>query len=66
MKNYNIIAFQQNLNAIDWESLVGSFSLGPSKMASVFQELFDAVLSLHPLIRKQKAKVNMLHGSTQV
>ena len=65
MKNYDKTAFQQDLNAIDWESLLEPFSQNPCKMASVFQELFDAVLSLHAPIRKEKGKVNLLHGSME-
>ena len=49
------------LNAIDWESFLKPFSHDPSKIASVFQELFD--LSLHAPIQKQKEKLNMLRGS---
>ena len=56
MKNYDKTAFQQDLDAIDWESLLEPFSQDPCKMASVFQELFDAVLSLHAPIRKRKRK----------
>ena len=47
MKNYDKTAFQQDLNAIDWKGLLEPFSQDPSKMASVFHELFNAALSLH-------------------
>ena len=56
MKTYNKTSFQQGLNAINWESRLEPFSQDPCKMASAFQELFDAILCLHAPIRKRKRK----------
>ena len=56
MKNYDKAAFQQDLDAIDWENILKPLSQDPNKMVSVFQELFDSVLSLHAPIRKRKRK----------
>ena len=35
MKNYDNTAFQQELNASDWESLLEPFSQDPCKIASI-------------------------------
>ena len=63
MKKYDRTVVQQDFSAIQLESVLEPFSQDPSKMASVLQELFDAVSAYMLQFQNEKGKAIMLHGS---
>ena len=51
LSNYDRAFFRNDLQQIDWETILSSHTDNPDNMATTFQEIFESVLDIHaPLV----------------
>ena len=43
MKKYDKIQFRQDLNQIEWETILGPYSSDPVNMAAMSQGIFESI-----------------------
>lgn len=56
MKKYDKMLFRQDLQQIDWETILSPFNNDPVSMAATFQEIFESILNLHAPVRKKRVR----------
>ena len=56
MKKYDSALFLQDLQQIDWKTILDPLSNDPSGMADTFQEIFESTLDFHAPIKKKKVR----------
>ncbi len=54
LKKYNKLAFQYDLQQIDWEQI--PLYHKPNEMVQIFQEIFESILEIHAPIRKIRVR----------
>ena len=54
LKKYDKMLFRQDLQQIDWETILSPFNVDPSSIATTFLEIFESILNSYaPLGRKR-------------
>ena len=56
MKKYDKMLFRNDLQQIDWETILRPFDNDPASMAATFQEIFESILNIHAPVRKKRAR----------
>ena len=51
---YDKVAFQCDLQQIEWETILSPFANDPNSMAATFQEIFESILSIHAPLEKKR------------
>ena len=54
MSNYDRALFRNDLQQIDWETILSSHADNPDNMATTFQEIFESVLDIHAPLKKRR------------
>ena len=54
MSNYDRALFRNDLQQIDWETILSSHADNPDNMAITFQEIFESVLDIHAPLKKRR------------
>ena len=62
MKKYDKIQFRQDLNQIEWETILGPYSSDPVNMAAMSQGIFESILDVHAPVRKKDFVTSLPHG----
>ena len=62
MKKYDSALFLQDLQQIDWKTILDHLTDDPSGMADTFQEIFESTLDFHSPIKRKKYEWNSLPG----
>ena len=52
LSNYDRALFPNDLQQIDWETILSSHVDNPNNMASTFQEILESVLDIHAPLKK--------------
>ena len=53
---YDKIAFQYDLQQIEWETILSPLTNDPNSMAGTFQEIFESILNIHEPLRKKRIR----------
>ena len=56
MTKYDRILFQNDLQQIDWKTILDPYSNDPSDMARIFQEILESILDLHAPIKRRRVR----------
>ena len=48
--------FRQDLQQIDWETILSPFNVDPSSMATKFLEIFESILNSHSPLRRKRVR----------
>ena len=62
MSNYDRALFRNDLQQIDWETILSSHADNPDNMATTFQEIFESVLDIHAPLKKGGYAILLLPG----
>ena len=54
MKKFDKMRFRNDLQQIDWETILCPYDNNPKIMAATFQEIFESILNLHASIRRKR------------
>ena len=56
MKQYDKALFLNDLQQIDWTTILDPLSNDPSGMANTFQEIFESILNVHAPIKRRRVR----------
>ena len=56
MKQYDKALFLNDLQQIDWKTILDPLSNDPSGMANTFQEIFESILNVHAPIKRRRVR----------
>ena len=56
LNKYDKIAFQYNLQQIEWETILSPLANDQNSMAGTFQEIFESILNIHAPLRKKRIR----------
>ena len=56
MNKYDKMLFLNDLEQVDWESILRPFDNDPVSMAATFQETFESILNLHAPVKKKRVR----------
>ena len=56
LKKYDRIQFRQDLNQIEWETVLGPYSRDPVNMAATFQGIFESILDVYAPVQKKRIR----------
>ena len=59
---YDKVAFQYDIQQIEWETILSSLANDPNSMAATFQEIFESILNIHGPLRKKRIRSDLHHG----
>ena len=54
LSNYDRALFRNDLQQIDWETILSPYADNPDNMATTFQEIFESVLDIHAPLKKRR------------
>ena len=54
LSKYDRALFRNELQQIDWETILSSYADNPDNMATTFQEIFESVLDIHAPLKKRR------------
>ena len=54
LSKYDRALFRNDLQQIDWETILSSYADNPDNMATTFQEIFESVLDIHAPLKKRR------------
>ena len=54
LSNYDRALFCNELQQTDWETTLSSYADNPDSMATTFQQIFESVLDIHALLKKEE------------
>ena len=63
MNKYDKMLFRNDLEQVDWESILRPFDNDPVSMAATFQETFESILNLHAPVKTKRFVASLLLGS---
>ena len=52
LSNYDRALFRNDLQQLDWETILSSHADNPDNMATTFQEIFESVLDIRAPLKK--------------
>ena len=56
INKYDKMLFRNDLEQVDWESILRPFDNDPVSMAATFQETFESILNLHAPVKKKRIR----------
>ena len=56
MKKYNKANIRNEIQLVDWETILSSFYDNPAGMAAIFQEIFESILDIHAPLRRKRVR----------
>ena len=54
LSNYDGALFRNDLQQIDWETILSSYADNPDNVATTFQEIFESILGIHAPLKKRR------------
>ena len=58
LNKYDKVAFQYDLQQIEWETILSPLANDPNSMAATFQEIFESTLNIHAPLRKKRIRAD--------
>ena len=56
MRKYNKAHFRNNIQQVEWETILRPYCDNTIDMATIFQEIFESILDIHAPLRRKRVR----------